>query len=130
MTRASVAILAIALLEIGCASNVRRVSGVYTWGHEVETFSPCGGEKAWWVVADEQLLTLLRSEHQRLTSEPYQGIYVEVSGTFLDTPQDEGGFAAQYEGLFEISSITRVAGRTDSAAAGCMSDGVRSGRAR
>ena len=95
-------------LTLGSACTSQRVyEGVYTWGAEVETFSPCGtGSKEWWVITDEMLSHQLSSAHENLTSKPYEGIYVRVSG-FYDGSANEaaGAFAAQYEGLFRINDV-------------------------
>ena len=109
----------VTVLTLGSACTRERVyEGVYTWGAEVDTFSPCGTGKDWWVRTDEALSHQLSSAHENLTSEPYEGIYVRVTG-FYDGPSSEDtGFAAQYEGFFRI---TRVLSISKQSASDCKS---------
>ncbi len=92
----------------GCSTQQRVFDGVYTWGAEVETFSPRGsGEKQWWVLTGMDMRQQLSVAHQRLTTEPYEGIYVKVSGYYAGPATEEKGgpFSLQYEGLFEITKV-------------------------
>ncbi len=107
-------ILVAALALCSACTSESIYEGVYTWGAEVETFSPCGtGGKAWWVITDEVLSHQLSSAHGNLTTKPYEGIYVRVSG-FYDGPPNEaaGAFAAQYEGLFRINKVLFIGKRS------------------
>lgn len=104
------------MLTLGSACTRERVyEGIYTWGAEVETFSPCGTGKEWWVRTDDALSHQLSSAHGNLTSEPYEGIYVRVTG-FYAGPADEdtdGSFAIQYEGLFRITRVLSIRKHSD-----------------
>jgi hypothetical protein len=90
-------LLPILISDFSC-TNQRTYEGIYTWGPEVETFSPCGmGSKAWWVVTDESLSHQLSGAHETLTSKPYEGIYVRVAGSFDGNANEKmAAFAAQY----------------------------------
>ncbi len=79
--------------------------GVYTWGAEVETFAPCGGKKSYWVSGNSKLLEKLKNEHQKVTTKPYQGIDVTLVGTIDTSKKDLDGFAAEYDGVFNLTSI-------------------------
>jgi hypothetical protein len=81
--------------------------GVYTWGAEVEVFTPRGSQKGYWVLTTEPLWLRLSMAHQELTTQPYEGIFVQVLG-YYDGPATEergGAFAEQYEGLFQIVEL-------------------------
>src|SRR5262249_43373084 len=91
-----------------CASQPQIYDGIYTWGPEVETFSPCGtGEKQWWVLTSEDLWIKLRDAHQDLAGDTYEGIFVEVMGYYAGPATEERGgpFSIQYEGLFQITKV-------------------------
>jgi len=105
------------VLLSACASQSRIYDGVYTWGAEVETFSPCGtGEKQWWVLTGMDMERQLSVAHERLTTEPYEGIYVKVSGYYAGPATEEKGgpFSLQYEGLFEITKVWSTRKRSTS----------------
>lgn len=101
-------VIAASLAQPAFAASDRLFEGVYTWGHEVETFSPCGSKgKRWWVVASEPLLEKLRDATLRLTTSAYEGIYVRVTGDYAGPATEEtgGAFSMQYEGLFEVTTV-------------------------
>jgi hypothetical protein len=98
---------ACAPVHLACAPN-RIYEGIYTWGAEVETFSPCGtGGKEWWVSTTEPIWEQLRNDTMRLTTEPYEGIYVKVTGNYAGPATEEtgGAFSTQYEGLFKVTKV-------------------------
>ncbi len=111
----SAPVLLLAMLS-GCTTPSAVHDGVYIWGAEVETFSPCGTDKTWWVLTSEPLWLQLRDAHQALTTRPYEGIFAEVSG-YYDGPASQeagGGFATQYDGLFRITAVRFTRSRADS----------------
>lgn len=85
--------------------------GFYVFGHEVRTFQPCGSDTVYWVKAEPDISKRLREEHQKLSSKPYQPVYVEVKGYFAD--KAAAGFAADYEGQMVIESVLLVRQKTD-----------------
>jgi hypothetical protein len=97
------------------AESRRHITGIYTWGAEVETFYPCDVKKEYWVDTTDAISKKLSSAHQALTSEPYGGVYVEVSGYFAGPAKvKDGDFAANYDGIFKIQRIYRIRKRTPS----------------
>ena len=88
------------------AESARVVEGRYVWGAEVESLRPCGDSLTYWVTAAEPVGRKLRAEHQALTTEPYQPVFVRVLGALSDEPRD--GFALDYDGLFRIDSVVSV----------------------
>jgi len=84
--------------------------GRFYWGHEVESFQPCGSKKAYWVKGDKKVLQPLRDRAERLRQQrgkPYQPIYVEAVGA-IDTKSKREGFAKDYQGLFHLRKVARV----------------------
>jgi heat shock protein HslJ len=83
--------------------------GFYAFGHEVRTFQPCGSEHVYWVSAEAELAKRLRDEHQKLTSKPYEPIYIEIQGHVTDKATE--GFAADYDGQIVIEALDLVQAR-------------------
>jgi len=90
----------------GCGSEMR---GVLVLGHEVRSLQPCDDARVFWVhVPDAPLRQQLEADYRRLTTRPYEAVYVELAGEFVDQPS--AGFAADYDGTFavhELRSISR-----------------------
>jgi heat shock protein HslJ len=85
--------------------------GYYVFGHEVRTFQPCGSDTVFWVKAEADISKQLREAHQKLTSKPYEPVYVEVKGYFAD--KAAAGFAADYEGQIVIEAVDLVRARQE-----------------
>ena len=84
-------------------------SGLYYFGHEVESFHPCGSKKEYWVDGPENVLAPLRARANRLRTkeQPYPPIYVHFVGHVgdKDTP---GGFAKDYDAVYHAVSVRSV----------------------
>ncbi len=84
------------------------VAGVYTYGHEVESFAPCNTEAAYWITGHETVLNTLKdaslAKAEQLQA-PYQGIYAEVNLALL--PAAEDGFAADYDGVVQALEVKK-----------------------
>ncbi len=80
--------------------------GFYVFGHEVRTFQPCGSDTVFWVKAEADISKQLREAHQKLTSKPYEPVYVEVKGYLAD--KATAGFAADYDGQIVIEAVDLV----------------------
>ena len=84
--------------------------GRFYWGHEVQSFRPCGSKKAYWVRGEEKTLQPLRDRTEKLRErrgKPYQPVYIEALGK-IDTKSKREGFAADYDGLFKLRKVVRV----------------------
>lgn len=105
---------------IACISaEAKPIRGLYFWGHEVETFHPCGTDKAYWIVGEESLLEPLRDKaKQASATRHYQPIYVEIVAVSEGKATD--GFAADYDGVYRLKSVATV---SSSAPSGCVADG-------
>lgn len=101
-------IAALIFSSSSCASVKGAVvyRGNYYWGHEVETFDPCGSEQSFWVIGSDAVLQPLREETKKLSTtrgKPYQPIYVEIIA--VSEGKAEDGFAADYDGVYRITSV-------------------------
>ena len=76
--------------------------GSYTWGAEVDVFSPCNSSLVYWT-SYNWAGSGLREFYKANTSQPYQPIYISFRGQILDEAVD--GFASRYDGLIRISEI-------------------------
>ena len=93
------------------------VGGKLTLGHEVREFIPCGSSASYWLQAEPSLLSLLGSRYDDLSESPYDPVYAELSGTF-DSIVPNSGFAADYDGVFELDHIAGVSELLDSSCSG------------
>ena len=87
-------------------AGAQRYQGYYVFGHEVRTFQPCGSEQVYWVRAEETISKKLRTAHEKLTTKPYEPIFIEVQGHFIGRAAE--GFAAEYDGQIVIKTVDRV----------------------
>lgn len=87
----------------GSAATVR---GIYVWGPEVETFSPCNTDKTYWLNGDATLLQPLQElamEKADTNNEAYQPIYLEAE--IADAGTATEGDAMDYDGLRELRRV-------------------------
>jgi len=76
--------------------------GIYIWGHEVHSFTPCNSKISYWVgyhYAGHWMNEFYKQNHTK----PYQKMYIKFRGRILDEQVD--GFAEQYDGLIHISEV-------------------------
>lgn len=107
MNRALALILFAATTASASDGNHR---GRFYWGHEVQSFHPCGSKKAYWAEGEEKTIQALRDRNERLREQrgkPYQPIYIEAVGS-IDTKAKREGFAEDYDGLFQLRKVVRV----------------------
>ncbi|HET7083943.1 MAG TPA: hypothetical protein VFI23_04175 [Rhizomicrobium sp.] len=97
------------------AAQEKTYEGIYRFGPEEETISPCGtGGKEWWVMTSDENWHALRDASTKFRANIDSGIFVKVTG-FYDGPATEersGTFSTQYEGVFEITKIITARKRT------------------
>lgn len=117
--------LALALMVgvAGCTSaSDTTLRGRFYWGHEVQSFQPCGSKNAYWVLGEERMLKSLRERTEELREQrgkPYQPIYLEAVGV-IDTKSKKEGFAENYQGLFHLRKVECVSNAVPN---GCANDG-------
>lgn len=82
------------------------VQGKLSIGHEVSSFTPDGDTTDYWIddVTGEldSLYTIAVGEN----AEPYAPVYVELKVYKLERPTD--GFAAEYDGVYEVVEIIKI----------------------
>ena len=83
----------------------------------MQSFQPCGSDKAYWVVGDASVVAPLKERSGRLAatkSAPYQPLYIEA--VIVLEPPATDGFAADYDGVARIISVEATA---DASPEGC-----------
>ena len=102
-------ILASLVLPACAGDQPLRYRGQYSYGHEVNVFCPQINSQCFWIGPDTgqqqraQLIQLV-VEH---TSKPYEAICIVVEGRINRDPEAKQaiGFAAEYDGLFTLTSL-------------------------
>lgn len=88
------------------SANATLVKGVYTFGPEVETFSPCGTDQTFWMNGDPALLepleeiALKKGDKQ---NDAYPEIYMEALVVNVGKATD--GYAVDYDGVYELQRV-------------------------
>jgi hypothetical protein len=85
------------------ANDETTLIGHYIYGHEVNTFQPCGDVKVFWVEGTNNMLELLEVSHRKYVSEPYEEVFVEIIGRFVTKAND--GFASDYDGKIQVETL-------------------------
>lgn len=88
------------------------LSGHYIFGHEVNTFQPCGEKRVVWVQGSEDILSYLEQEYFRFSTKPYEEVFLEIEGDYIARASD--GFAADFEGQISVRKVIKVASLSDS----------------
>ena len=91
------------------------VKGIYTWGAEVETLSPCNTDKTYWLEGREELLAPLQDLAMKkadAANEAYQPIYVEAQIVYAGQATD--GFAVDYDGVMQLQAVKIASGNVPS----------------
>ncbi|PIE39052.1 MAG: hypothetical protein CSA52_00070 [Gammaproteobacteria bacterium] len=90
----------------GNTDQTTAVAGVYTWGHEVEAFTPCNLDRDYWIIGQAEVLNPLKEASLAKSEQlkkPYQGVYAEIRLALL--PAAEDGFAADYDGVVQALKV-------------------------
>ena len=90
--------------EAAAGPRSRRVRGHLVWGHESRSFTECDSGREGWVIneAGDELVEI----YKELTTAPYQPMFVEVRGEWIDPPKE--GFGAEYEEALRITELIRA----------------------
>lgn len=83
------------------------VKGILVLGHEVAELTPCNSNTAYWVTDKTTKLMWAYESTVGENPKPYTPVYCEVEVNKL--PKATDGFAEDYEGVFEVTAIKRVA---------------------
>ena len=82
------------------------VKGIYFWGPEVETISPCNTNQTFWLDGSEGALAPLEEmalDKANRANEAYQPIYAELR--VIHKGQATDGFAVEYDGVVELQEV-------------------------
>ena len=90
--------------EAAVGPRGRRVRGHLVWGHESRSFTECDSGREGWVIneAGDELVEI----YKELTTAPYQPMFVEVRGEWIDPPTE--GFGAEYDEALRITELVRA----------------------
>ena len=92
-----------------CSEASTGYDGVYFWSEDVETFTPCRTVSTYWAITTEPVSARLSIAYRELTTEPFEGIFVQVVGRYVGPGTEKGeGFGEQYAGVFEITEIQSI----------------------
>lgn len=80
--------------------------GYYIYGHEVNTFQPCGQTKVFWLSGSNEVLEKMQQHYARYTGQPYEEVFVELAGDVVGKASD--GFAMDYDGRFLVKKVLRM----------------------
>lgn len=89
--------------EIESAVQERVYKGYYIYGHEANTFQPCGQQTVYWVNGPTDVLDILQRNYNENTSRPYEEVFVELTGNIAGKASD--GFAMDYDGQFSVLKL-------------------------
>jgi hypothetical protein len=93
-------------------------TGLYSFGFEVSSFSPCGGDERWWAGGSG-----LTERYLALGVPSYEEVFVRLRGT----PSETGryGHLGAYDRKFEVTEVVEIRRRRDGDCRG-VSDGEES----
>ena len=93
------------------------LKGTYVWGEGVESFTPCGKDKDYWVFPyTDEMWEQLKTEHQNLSDQPYGGVYIEINGVLGPKlhPIVGGEYAADFDGHVVVENINLIRRKSES----------------
>jgi len=98
------------------AAPEKTFKGIWRFGSEEESFSPCGfRDVAWWVLASEENWNALRAASGKHNATLEEGIFVELRG-FYDGPatkERSGVFSTKFDGIFKVTKFISARPRTN-----------------
>jgi len=77
--------------------------GHYIYGHEVNSFKPCGHKDVFWVLGSNEILDLMAEKYSNHATNPYDEVYIKIIGDYLSKASD--GFAMDYDGQVQVKKI-------------------------
>lgn len=89
--------------EINSKIKEQTYKGHYIYGHEANTFQPCGQQTVLWVNGSADVLDILQRSYKENTSVPYEEVFVELTGNVSGKASD--GFAMDYDGQFSVLKL-------------------------
>ena len=95
-----------AVVAAGAIASPPEWEGLYTYGHEVNSFHPCGSSQDYWISTSPSINRQLRDFVIQHTTEAYQPVYLRLRGQLSMEKGD--GFAADYDGLMHIQEMVTL----------------------
>jgi len=84
----------------------QKLVGHYVYGHEVNSFQPCGQKEVYWVTGSDKILQFLEQKYSKYTTKPYDEVYVELVGSFIGKASD--GFSMDYDDQIIVKKIIEM----------------------
>ncbi len=82
-------------------------SGGLVMGEGARSFTPCGGAARWVIGSSTAYKKLMSAYENRVMGvNPYEPLFVTISGKIVDAPKD--GFGADYDYGIEVSELIKV----------------------
>jgi hypothetical protein len=100
----SILLCTVCLASSSCTSLFAQeqvFKGVYVWGAEVSSFTPCGSDVDYWVRYSN--MQSISERYEKATTHPYQPVFMRLRGSISD--ESRTGFAADYDGTLYISEV-------------------------
>jgi len=97
----------IACSGVGVNAEQKDFKAQYIWGEGVNAVHICNEDKEYWVRAQPKTLGELERGYLRLTSTPYEYVYITFKGELLNEKLD--GFAENYDGYMRVSELLTIA---------------------
>ncbi len=79
------------------------LTGHYIYGHEVNSFKPCGRKDVFWVLGSNETLEFIAEKYSNYAVNPYDEVYIKIIGDYLNKASD--GFAMDYDGQVQVKKI-------------------------
>ncbi len=96
------------LKDVGAFSQGDLIfSGGLVMGEGARVFTPCGGSEKWVIGSSIAYKKLMEAYNNRVMgTNPYEPLYVVLSGRIVDKPTD--GFGADYDYGIEVSNLIKI----------------------
>lgn len=104
----------VAVPALQANDQAQRYRGEYTYSHDVNTFCPAINSQCYWLdpASNSEIQQQLKALADNATREPYKSICILVQGKIIrETGSDT--FAADYDGLINISKYFGLCAQTD-----------------
>jgi len=85
--------------------------GHFIYGHEVNSFQPCGKKEVFWVKGSNEILELMVRKYSNHAAKPYDEVFLEITGDFEGKATD--GFAMDYDGQIHVMKIILMKKKSD-----------------
>lgn len=101
--------LAATAASTAAAADAPLMQGVFFWGPQVETFSPCNTNQTFWLDGEPEQLAPLEDmaiDKADKANEAYQPIYAEIRA--VSAGQATDGYAVEYDGVLSLQQVVTL----------------------